>query len=554
MIENIRKYTGLLVVVIVLLLLGFILMDTRNFFDRSVGGGATVVTVDGVGYSQADLINRGSAPLRLASALRSFDVNGLEIMRFANTLVGSAEKEENAEINFFAGRQILRQAAEDFGIHPSEDEVNEFIRSLSAFQERPPIGAAPGTTGEFSQDQYNTFAQKQLQYMGLSEKDFRDLVRDVIAFRELRSIVGGGLTGSRQVAEAMAVVNAQKVGVDVASIDIAKLKETIQPTEEELKAYWEPLKEAYQTEQRIKVSYAIVSPKYPEELAGEPAKAPEGETDEQRKEREAAETKRQEDRKQVEKQLAEAVSQFNDAVDASEGADFEKLAKENEWELETTEWVTRSTLPEDLKISTRGVSASKTIADELFSLSMGPDPLAPFPLPLPVGENQWFIARLDAIEEPREKTFEEAKDEVTEGYIAKMADEAAQKLVEEKLAAMKKDIEAGKTFAEAAEAQGLEAKSYEPFAVSDTLDDEPAAREIFTQAATVKPGEFAEPLFLDDRALIIRVNTREVVKDDNRGAQVDNNASNLEVQNENAAFQAWLTDRIEEAGITTPNN
>ena len=551
MIENIRKYTGLIIVVIVLLLLGFIFMDTRNFFDRSVGGGGTVVTVDGVGYNQSDVISRGSAPLKLASALRSFDVNGLEIMRFANTLAGGATDPQNAEIQFFAARQIIEEASEEFGIYPSDEEVNDFIRSLSTFQESPALGSAPGTEGEFSQENYNLFAQKQLQRFNLGEKDFRDLIRDVITVRELRTIIGGGLPGNRQVAEAMAVVNTQKVGVDLAEIDVSKLKADIKPTDEELKAYWEPLKESFQTDQRIKVTYALISPTYPEGLAEEPAKAPEGETEEQRTAREAADTKRADDRKEVEKDLAKLVSQFTDRVDETEGSDFEKLAKENGWELKSTDWVTRPTLPEDLKTPSRGVASEKSIADTLFNISLGSDPLAPFPLPMPVGKNQWFISRLDSLEEPREKTFEEAREEVLTRYTAEKADEAAKKEIEEKLAAMKTAIEGGKSFAEAAEALGLEAKSLGPFAVSEPLPTEANAREIFTQASTVKPGEFAEPLFLADRALIIRVTERQIEKDDNRGQQIDNYASNLLVQNENAAFEAWLNHRIEQAQVTT---
>ncbi|GAA5482472.1 hypothetical protein [Haloferula sargassicola] len=551
MIENIRKYTGLIIVVIVLLLLGFIFMDTRNFFNRSVGGGATVVTIDGVGYNQSDLTARGSAPFRLAMALRSYDASGLEIVGFASTLAGDAEDPGNTEIQFFASRLILQQAAEDFGIHPSDAEVEKFIKTLSAFSENPPPGAAPGTQGEFSQEKYNAFAEKELRYRGLSESDFRDLVRDILAYRELRKIIGGGLAGSRHEAEAMAVVNAQKIALDEASIDIAKLKAGIKPSDEDLKAYWEPLKEAFKTEQRIKVTYGILSPKYPEALAGDPAKPADNETDEQRKVRDAAEAERQEARKKIEKALSESVGQFNDRLDESEGKDFDKLAEAEGWELQTTDWVTRNTLPDDLKTPTRGISSSKTISDELFDLTLGPDPLDPFPLPLPVGDNQWFIGRLDALEESREKTFEEAKEEVTKRYVAEKADEAAKKEVEEKLAAMKKDVEAGKTFAEAAQAQGLEAKSIGPFAVSEPVPEEPAARQVFMQAATTPPGEFSDPLYLEDRALILHVTERQIVKDDNRGTQIDNYASRLETQNENAAFSAWLRDRIQEAGVST---
>ncbi|MBB5353327.1 hypothetical protein HNR46_003583 [Haloferula luteola] len=547
MIENIRKYTGLIFVVIVLLLLGFIFMDTRNL-RRSIGGGAPVVTVDGIGYSQSDVVTKGSAPLRLAYSMLGRDANALEIMRYTNTLVGGAQEERNAELQFFSGRLILQQAAEEFGVHPSDDQISAFIRELSAFQNPTALGQAGDG---FSQETFNLFVQKRLPSLNLNEADFRDLVRDVIAYREIRDLVGGGLSGSRQTAEAMAVVNAQKITADYASLDVAKLKEDIKPTEDELKAYWEPLKESFQTEERVKVSYALIAPQYPDDLPEEAVKPAADETDEQRQQRETAETQRQDGRKAVEKKLADAVSQFIDHVYDTEGADFENLIKENGWELQSTDWITSATLPADFNLPTRGISAQKSVAPEVFALTLGPDPLAPFSEPLAVGKNQWFVARLDALEEPREKTFEEAREEVLKSYIDEKADEAAKKLVEEKLAAMKADVEAGKTFKEAAEAQDLEPQSIGPFSQSEPVPGETASHALFAQAATVKPGDFAEPLYTGDRALIVRVTQREIVKDDNRGTQIDSYTSNLQIQNETFAFQAWLDARIQDAQVST---
>jgi len=67
MIENIRRYTGLIFVVIVLLLLGFIFMDTQGM-NRSAGG-ASVITVDGRGYTQKEFNKIGQAPFELMSVL-----------------------------------------------------------------------------------------------------------------------------------------------------------------------------------------------------------------------------------------------------------------------------------------------------------------------------------------------------------------------------------------------------------------------------------------------------------------------------------------------------
>lgn len=550
MIENFRRYTGLIFVVIVLLLLGFIFMDTSGFFRRSAGPGGTYVTVDGRGYSQSDVINLGSAPLNLATNLQSFDTNGFEIRKFTGMLVGNATSRENAEIQFFAGRTLIREARENFGVHPSDNAVDEFIKGLQMFQS-PPAGGAPGTPGDFSNEMFNNFVQKQLPRFNLSERDFRELIRDVIASSELRRIIGSGLTGNRQLAEAFAVRNAQKVEVGIAELDTKAMRENLDPTEDELREYWEPLKEAFQTEKRIKVTYALISPAYPDDLPAEAAKAPENETDEEKEARLDAETKRVEGRKAVEKDLAAAVNQFADQVNESEGAEFDALLTEQGWTPVTTDWVTATTLPADLQLRTRGTSADRTISDELFSLTLGPDKLDPFPLPIAIADSRWLVARLDAVEEPREKTFEEAQDEVRERYLREKADEAVRKQVEEKTEAIEKAIEAGKTFTDAAKEAGLEPEELAPFGASDPVPGEPSARQIFANAAVADPGSFAETVYEEDRAVLVYVKDRTVVKDDNRGTQIDNFLSSLTTQNETAAFASWLAKRLEEAAVST---
>ena len=551
MIENIRKYTGLIIVVIVLLLLGFLFMDTSGFFRQSAAG-ATYATVDGRNYSQSEFINIGSSPMQMTGSIRSFDPNGLEIMRFSRTLMGNAESEENAALNFFAGRLIIQRAAKDFGIHASAADIREFIEGLQMFQSQPPVGSAPGTQGDFDQIRYNQFI-KNLGAYGMVERDFQSLVSDVIVAAKLREILGGGLTGSTDLAKAMAVVTSQQITAEIAVISADAIREKIKPTDEELMAYWETLKDAYQTEKRVKVSYLLTSPTYsaeatePEEEASDTEK-----TDEQKAADEEAKAKRAELRKAEDKKFAVAIDSFITEVGTSEGKDFEKLIEDNGWNLISTDWLTTSTLPDDLKLTTRGASAGKAISDYIFELKTGPDPLAPFTNVIGVGTHQWLVVRLDELDEPRTKTFEEAKEEITERYISEKVNEALTQDVEAKGNALKEAVAAGDSFEEAAKGLGLETKTLGPWGVSDPLPEEAAGREIFQLASTVNPGEFAEPLIEDDRAVIIHVVKREILKDDNRGQQYDRFASQFEVQNENAAFAGWLDQQLEDADIKGP--
>ena len=551
MIENIRKYTGLIVVVIVVLLLGFILMDTQSFFRNSAAGGGSI-TVDGRSYSQAQYVDLGAAPFRLASSLQSFDANGLEIMRFVGSLASGAPDEDRAEMQFFIARMILRQAREDFGIHPSDAAVQEFIKGLTTFHDRPAFGADPGTPSTFSQETYNNFVNKGLKNLGLNEQGFHELIRDVIATSKLRELIGGGLPGSAALARSTILSNEQQIKAGLAILDTKAVREGLTPTDEELKAHWETIQDKFKTEPRIKVTYLLTAPTYPAELSAPAPTPPADETAEQKTAREAAESAKAEQRKKIDKDFAIELNNFFEQLTASEGADFQKLAEERQWTLTSTDWITPTTLPEPLKAVTRGTWVGKTVSGELFNLKSGPDPLAPFTLPISTGDHDWLVARLDESEEPRVKTYEEAAAEVKEDYLATKADELVRKQVEEKIEAMRKAIEGGQSFADAAKAQGLETREIGPFTQSAPPATEADAAAIFNAASTVAPGTFAETLFKEDEALIIHVLSREIVKDDSRAARIDNESMTLLNSNENSAFASWLAKRIEEAAPATP--
>lgn len=547
MIENIRRYTGLIFIVIVLLLLGFIFMDTSGFFRRS-GTGGTVVTISGRAYSLSEFRKLGASPYELIQRLPDYRLFG-----FINALRGDATTPENQEIQFFTARILIQQAREEFGIHPSDEEVDELVRGLRIFQSPPPPGAPPGTPGQFDQAAYNTFVQKRLGSFGMVEADFRELIRDVIATEELRTLIGGGLEGSRHLAESMAVVQGQKVEASVASIEMEQFREKLDPSDEELKEWWETRSDAYMTEKKIKVSYVLATPEYPEEIQ-EKEEAEDGEekTDEEKAAEETAREERAEKRAEVDKQVAIDTDTFITRVNDTEGAEFEKAAEELGWEIKTTDWVTRSTLPADLQLSTRSSAAGTQVPNLIFGLSTGADPLAPFTDAIPVGDAQFLVVRLDEAEDAREKTFEEAKEEVTEQYITENANEALLKEVEEKTEALRKAMEGGKSFEDAAKELELEPRKLGPWGMTDTLDDEPNGRQIFQLASTVNPGEFAEPFVSDDLAVIIHVDNRQIVKDDNRGQQIDQFSASFSRSAEGAAFDAWLRQRVAEAQVTLP--
>lgn len=576
MIENIRKYTGLIFVVIVVLLAGFILMDAQSFLSSRPTGNS-VISVDGVSYSQNDFAIKAQAPLRLIPSLGDRTMYGFLSNLTSQSMVTGSEDE--ALKQFFVGRLVISEAREKFGIHPSDEEVNEFIRNITRFQTRPPVGSPPGTKGDFDQAIYNEFVEKDLSRVGLSERQFQDLVRDAIASEKLQEIIAGGLPGFRHLAEASNASQRQKIVAHVADIDAQPIRENIKPTDEELTEFWETRKDSFKTEKRIKMTYILASPNYADEAKPEPIDM-ESATDEEKKAYEDALKKYEEAqkpkdldsekatdeekqqyaddlkayeamRKEAENQLTNDVSDLLEQIDESSGEDFEKVAVEKGWDIRTTDWFSSNTLPPDFQLRTRATSAGDSISNEVFNLTMSDDPLSRFTEAIAVGKQEWFFGRLDDAEEVREKTFDEAKEEVTEQYVDNKLNESLEAEVEAKTEAIKEAMEAGDSFADAAKKAELEPRKLGPWGFTDPLDNEFNARDIFMLASSTAPGEMADPFYSDDRAVIIFVESRQIEKDDSRGMQIDQTMAQLEFANERAAYLSWIDEAINDKEVET---
>ena len=137
-----------------------------------------------------------------------------------------------------------------------------------------------GPDGAYSQQTYNDFVTKRIGAFGLTEQDFIELVRDTLAARKLAEIIGGGLSADRTIAAQQVASRDQQVTIQLARVALSKFQDELKPTDEELKAEWETTQDKYQTDRKIKISYLIAKPTYPE-LPKEEAKLPDAVTDEQ---------------------------------------------------------------------------------------------------------------------------------------------------------------------------------------------------------------------------------------------------------------------------------
>lgn len=539
MIENLRKYTGLIIFVIALLFVGLAFFGDPATMGRANANNPVVLTVDGTSYTATQYRKLAEAPASDYSL--AFQTGTIQ-------LIGElgADGTPQGVRRFFVNRLNLRQACEDFGIHPSDQEVEAHIKETFT-----------GQDGQFSQERYNKLVDSLGRY-GMLEKDLLELIRDGIASEKLKNIIGGGLGGTRETALESAASTEQQVSIQVARTALATFQEQIKPTDEELKTAWETTKEKYMVERKIKVSYLIAKPTYPERAVEAP-KLPDTVTEEAKKaaEKEAADKKAKEDAEYAEKKrlIDDEVGIKLDTllldIQNSEGKDFEKLVVEDGWTLVATELFPRSAVPAELQGSTVSDNP-RPVADELFRLAQTSDPLSRFSEALPLKDNAYLIARLDGEEEARPKTFEEAKEEVRTDYIAQKANEALKKDADDKAAKIREGLAAGKPFADLAKEVGLEPKSHGPFKATDKLDGEADTTTLFQAASTVEAGKLADPVIRPDGALFIFVEKRELVKDPARDERINQALTRQSDEMKRDAYMAWLSEKLEQTQIEDP--
>ena len=414
--------------------------------------------------------------------------------------------------------------------------------------------AFTGPDGAFSQEKYRNFIEKGIGRLGLTEADVRELASDVIAQRKLAEILGSGLTTNRELVAKRIALDSQRISINVTRIDIDPIEEKIDPSEEEIKTYWETVRDAFRTPEKRRFSYVIAKPTFPEELAEIPALAADA-TDEAIAENEAKKAARTakiaQARRKAQLETDAKVDDFLYNLESKENISFDDLATEDEWDLKVTELFAANQAPDDLKATLRSSSSQGTASDELFRMNVTSDPFSKISPAIAIGDNEWLLARLDETEESRVQTYDEARADARARLIAELAAAALKKAADEAAEKIKASLAEGKTFAEAATAAGItnEAISLPEVTAGYQGDTTKVPSTLFNDSKYTDPGSLAEPVIESDRAFIVHVGTREVVKSDATATTVDAQVSQATESNKISAFTSWLNTRNEAADV-----
>ena len=577
MIENMRKYTALMIIVFVLLIAGFLFtMGPTSGSGAGGGSGPAVLEVYGLSIDEQEYYRRGDRTLQLSSELGlHFYVNFLiapdiqqlmqanQLMRYgyANYYVTMSRNLDQQDFNrFITNRATLQRAMSEMGLYASEEEVTQSLKTSQRF--------APN--GQYNALDYTAFVDKRLGRLGMTEKYLREIVRESICLNKLIQLVGGGLSAPRTAVQDQQEARNQSITLARITLDRDDYVEKENPSEEEIKAYWEVHQDAYKTKEQRRVSYILLDqPETPEQedkktssedkAATETAKIDaENDAEKNRKEAEEKAKKAVEEKKKaariavmrdVEAISDKIVQKINDKLPL----DFEAISAEYNQTLVKSDLFTQDSPPAELKdLSLRGNSArGRNILDEVFSMAMTSDPYDLVSKPFRVGETGWIIFRLDEIIEPALLDYTAARAKARAQLISENATKKVKNAADEARVKILASMKSGKGFDVAAKELGFTPIQIGPYSTDGIAPkNEPSYRQLHQTASGLNIGDVSEAIHENDRSLIIFVENREIEDTEQNKNMVDSMVESSKGELTVRSFMNWRDSQFQKAKVS----
>ncbi len=281
--EFIRKNSILVLIVIAAVALGLVMMDYSG--KGSMFSNDYYIQVNGTGYNYPDTEMLGGNGREYLSSLVSsvhqriqdnFDADGNEelsdserqkanewveanphveeaiaLIQLAYQTWGRGVTEDDS-VNFAISRAMLHEQAKEFGIQPDKKQVDAFIRSFPAFVK---------ADGSFDQALYQRMAGYRNGVANNNqERAFRSVISDLIIWQSLRSMLTEGMTYNRKAISGLIDTMTQQMLGKAAWLPLSTVGAPAEPSEDELKAFWETHKDNYKSEEKRIVSIYMLSP------------------------------------------------------------------------------------------------------------------------------------------------------------------------------------------------------------------------------------------------------------------------------------------------------
>jgi len=546
MLELFRKYSLLAIIVLILLFVGLIFM-VDGVGRGGLGSGPKAMSFDGKEYTQSQVERQGVDFGSMCLGLLNINRTNQSLYPYLQTMGLNPRGYDPS--NYLASRYLLKKISADYGVSVSEEQVEEYIKGT--------LFVDPN--GEFDQAAYSNYIENVVKRAGHGVQEFNDLVGEIISVEKIKGIVGEGYSLNEEVIRQSSLINLQEMTYEQFSLPLAELKEKIEVTEEEVKAYWEENKGNYLTDPEGKVEFVIsdanLTVKEAEERAAMKEKArAEGKTEEEIEK--ITFTLPQEKKDELINTAGELIDNLFDKVQEEDGENFAGTAEQLGLSLQTSEFFTASAPP--TVFTTYIPEARSTIGQQAVTMNPGQQ-MSSISDIAELSPGSYLIFKVIEKKEAEEKPFEDAKEQAEKDLITKRATDSLEEEVEKmKATFIEKSAteDAGKVALEL----GLLYAKHEDVTIVSSIPTEPSARILFEEAIQVAVNEFSEPLIQDGlefrvpRAVFVRPLSRAFIDSEENKTQLDAISGRANYEINSIVFYNWFQHQLSQGGYESYSN
>jgi len=393
------------------------------------------------------------------------------------------------------------------GITATEQEIKQQLTMTRAFS---------GPDGKFDANRFEIFAQQVLMPEGFGKLDIEHFLADEVRVRKIAALLASTIPPTPSEIKDEFIRERLTTEASYVVLKSEDFRSTQKVTEEELRQRYEAKKDFLKSPEKRKVRFAAFT--LPPTADGKPME----------------EAKKTEELQK----LANAAYDFATALQKPD-VNFEEAAKQAGATVgETTDFFPRDAGPKELEGSTAAAEAAFALTKE-----------KPYSAHIALDKGTYVLA-LKEVKEPEQLPLDKVRKQLDDELIGEKADTAMTARARDIRGKLIEARKGAKSFAEAAQTLGLKAVAFPAFSMMQRVPPDTAYAEIVPGTARkLTPGEISEVIPTAGAALIVHVDQRPAVDERGMEEATANIAAGIQSSRQMMAFEAWLADRREAAGL-----
>ncbi|MDB4517855.1 peptidyl-prolyl cis-trans isomerase, partial [Akkermansiaceae bacterium] len=156
---------------------------------------------------------------------------------------------------FIANRINIQKGGIEFGVTPSNDEVENFVETV----------IFTDTDGNFDLEAYDKFTKSRLGNIG-GIPGFNNYIRDLLTAQNLSKVLGGGISTEINTERELFDVQKQEISGSKITLESGVYEGLVKPTEEEIREYYEENSQKYNSDELRKITYVSIEPDWDKAL------------------------------------------------------------------------------------------------------------------------------------------------------------------------------------------------------------------------------------------------------------------------------------------------